>query len=185
MCALFLSSWLIPLLARAGEQFVVDPEHTYSSFEYQHWGLSAQRGRFDKNSGKIDIDLDNKTGKILLEIEADSVSTGSDLFDKVMRSSAFFNVDQFKKIVFNSTKFVFDNDQLSRIEGNLTIKDTTLPVVLEITQFNCRFMFLYMRKACGANGYTKILRSDYKMERYSPFVSDEVTLYFSVEGIKE
>ena len=46
-------------------------------------------------------------------------------------------------------------------------------------------MLLYLKKACGANGYTRILRSDYKVDRYTPFVSDEVTLYFSVEGIKD
>jgi polyisoprenoid-binding protein YceI len=169
----------------ANEHYVIDPEHTFSSFEYQHWGLSAQRGRFDKSTGFIDLDMDNKSGSINIEIDATSVNTGSSLFDSIMRSSSFFDTQQFQKITFNSTKLVFDEDRLSQIEGNLTIKDSTRPVVIEITQFSCRFMLLYLKKACGANGYTKILRSDYKVDRYTPFVSDEVTLYFSVEGIKE
>jgi len=181
-CFLMASSCIA---AHADEHYVIDPQHTFSSFEYQHWGLSAQRGRFDQNSGYIDLDLENKTGNILLEIDAGSVSTGSDLFDKIMRSETFFDVSHFQKIIFNSTKFIFDHDQLSQIEGNLTIKDSTHPVVLEVTQFSCRFMFLYFKKACGANGYTTILRSDYKMDRFAPFVSDEVRLYFSVEGIRD
>lgn len=169
----------------ADEHYVIDSLHTFSSFEYQHWGLSTQRGRFDQNSGYIDVDLENKTGNIFLEIDASSVSTGSDLFDKVMRSESFFDAEHFPKIIFNSTKFIFDHDQLSQAEGNLTIKDISHPVTLEITQFNCRFMFIYFKKACGANGFTTIFRSDYKMDRYAPFVSDEVRLYFSVEGIRE
>ncbi len=171
-------------LSYANEHYVIDPNHTFSSFEYQHWGLSAQRGRFDKSTGFIDIDTDNHSGRISIEIDTDSVSTGSDTFNSVLRSESFFDSQQFPKIVFSSTKLVFDDDRLSKVEGDLTIKDQTRAVVIDITQFNCRFMFLYLRRACGANGYTKILRSDFNVDRYTPFVSDEVTLFFSVEGIK-
>jgi len=170
---------------QASDHYQIDPLHTFSSFEYLHWGLSLQRGRFDKSTGSIDLDLDGKAGNISIEIDADSVSTGSELFNKVMRSDTFFDAGQFQKILFNSTKMIFEEDRLARIEGNLTIKDITRPVVIEVTHFNCRFMFLYLKSACGANGYTNILRSDFDMGRYTPFVSDEVTLYFSVEAIKD
>jgi len=183
--SLIVASFVLSPLLHADEHYLIDSEHTYSSFEYSHWGLSTQRGRFDRNSGYIDLDMDNKTGKILLEIDAGSVNTGSELFDKVMRSDSFFDAEHFQKITFSSTKFIFDQDQLRQVEGKLTIKDSTHPVTLEITQFNCRFMFLYFKKTCGANGYTTILRSDYDMGKYAPFVSDEVTLYFSVEGIRD
>ena len=171
--------------AHAGEHYLIDPNHTYSSFEYQHWGLSAQRGRFDRNTGSIDLDPDNNTGSVVIEIDADSVSTGSAVFDKIMRSESFFDTQQFQKITFNSTKVVFEAGQLIQIEGTLAIKDAARPVIIDITEFHCRFMPLYLKQACGANGYTKIKRSDYNMGKYAPFVSDEVTLYFSVEGIKE
>lgn len=175
----------VPLCAGATDHYTIDPLHTYSSFEYSHWGISTQRGRFDHNAGFIEFDPDSKTGKVLLEIEAGSISTGSDLFNSVMKSESFFDADHFQKIVFNSTRMIFDQDRLAQIEGTLTIKDITRPVTLEITQFSCRFILLYLRHACGANGYTKILRSDYRMDKYAPFVSDAVTLYFSVEGIRD
>ncbi len=182
---LLLFSSLVSTCAGATDHYVIDAQHTFSSFEYLHWGLSMQRGRFDKNSGTIDLDLDGKSGNVLLEIDATSVSTGSEVFNQAMRSSSFFDAEQFPKIVFTSSRLVFEKDQLSQIEGHLQIRDVTRPVVLEVTRFDCRFMLLYMKKACGANGYTKILRSDFNIGRYIPFVSDEVTLYFSVEAIKE
>ena len=182
-CALWVM--MVPGVACAGDHYVMDPSHTFSSFEYSHWGLSSQRGRFDRSSGFIDLDRDGQSGSITLDIDATSVSTGTEMFDRIMRSSAFFDVDHFPKILFSSTRFLFEQDQLAHVEGNLTIKDTTRPVTLDISQFNCRFMVLYLKHTCGANGSTKILRSDYKMSRYAPFVSDEVTLYFSVEAIKE
>jgi len=180
-----LLSGFISSAVFAENTYKIDPEHTFSSFEYQHWGLSTQRGRFDKNIGSITMDTDSKSGSINLEIEASSVNTGSEVFNRAMRSSNFFDTDNFPKISFSSDKLIFNEDKLSQVIGKLTIKNTTLPVTIEVTQFNCRFMILYLREACGANGYTKILRSDFKVGRYVPFVSDEVTLYFNVEAIKE
>jgi len=171
--------------AHADEHYVIDPLHTFSSFEYQHWGISTQRGRFDHNSGFIDLNPVNKTGTVQLEIDVGSISTGSELFNKIMVSDNFFDAEHFQKILFHSTRLVYSQEQLSQIEGNLTIKDVTRQVTLEITDFKCRFMILYLKQACGANGYTRILRSDFNIGKYVPFVSDEVTLSFSVEGIRE
>lgn len=180
LCLSFLNSPAI-----SGERFTIDPEHTFSSFEYRHWGLSLQRGRFDKNTGYIELDLAAKTGSINIEIDASSVSTGSEIFNNVMRSDSFFDTLQFPKISFNSTRLVFSEENLIQIEGNLSIKDMTRPVLIDVQQFSCRFLILYLRQTCGANGQTRILRSDYGLGRYVPFVSDEVTLYFSVEAIKD
>ncbi|GGC72621.1 hypothetical protein GCM10011396_19720 [Undibacterium terreum] len=171
--------------ASAADRYIIDPEHTYSTFEYKHWGLSYQRGRFDNNSGMIELDMGGKTGAINIAIDASSVSTGSETFNKILRSDNFFDATQFPQILFKSSNMRFDGDKLVQVDGDLTIRGITKPASFEITHFNCRFMFLYFKQACGANGYTKILRSDFGVGRYVPFVSDEVTLSFSVEGIKE
>lgn len=182
-CLIFLVWWALP--AAAGERYIIDSDHTFSSFEYSHWGLSLQRGRFDRNTGFVELDLPARSGSISLSIDSKSVSTGSEMFNGIMRSDNFFDAELYPKITFNSTKFVFEQEKLTRIEGLLTIKDISKAVTVDVTQFSCRFMLLYVKQACGANGNTKILRSDYKMGRYLPFVSDEITLYFSVEGIRE
>ncbi|MFZ6673725.1 YceI family protein [Undibacterium sp. Xuan67W] len=184
-CAIAISS-LVSASSYGTDRYVIDPEHTFSVFEYSHWGLSLQRGRFDKNSGVIELDLMNKTGSVQIDIDASSVSTGVALFDNNLRSTSFFDTAQFPKIAFKSTNLRFDdNARLTGIDGELTIKGVTRPAKFELTQFNCRFIVLYLKSACGANGSTKILRSDFNVGRYVPFVSDEVTLYFSVEAIKE
>lgn len=183
VCLICLSFLCSP--AAAGERFTIDPEHTFSSFEYRHWGLSLQRGRFDRNTGFIELDLPAKTGSIYIEIDAGSVSTGSETFNSIMRSDSFFDTLQFPKISFTSTRLIFSEENLIQIDGNLTIKDIIRPVSIEVTQFSCRFMIMYLRRACGANGQTKILRSDFNVGRYVPFVSDEVSLYFSVEAIQD
>ena len=169
----------------AADRFNIDPGHSFAMFEYDHWGLSFQRGRFDNTSGSIELDMETKTGSINIEIEAASISTGVGVFDKLLRSGDFFDAVNHPKTIFKSSRLVFDAERLTRIEGNLTIKGITRPATLEITHFNCRHMFIYGKYACGANGFAKILRSDFDMGRYAPFVSDTVTLFVIVEALKE
>jgi polyisoprenoid-binding protein YceI len=181
-----LASFLISSATTATERYKIDPEHTYSVFEYSHWGLSLQRGRFDRNSGSIEIDFDRRVGSVLIEIDANSVSTGSAVFDTALKSSRFFDTVSYPKISFSSETLVFDSEgKLIAMEGELKIKNLSKTVRFELSQFNCRFMPLYLKTTCGGNGSTKILRSDFDLGRFTPFVSDEVTLYFSVEAIKE
>lgn len=184
LCAIGLMLLLGP--AFAADRYLIDSTHTYSIFEYTHWGLSLQQGRFDKNTGFIELDSEKRTGNVQLTIDAGSVSTGSALFDATLRSSSFFHVESYPSIQFVSSNLIFDeNNNVVALEGDLSIKNITKKVKFTLTHFRCRFMPLYLKSACGANGNTKILRSDFDMGRYTPFISDEVTLYFAVEAIKD
>lgn len=173
-------------LANAADRYVIDSTHTYSMFEYMHWGLSLQQGRFDKNSGSIELDEEKRVGKVDLLIDANSVNTGNSLFDMALRSASFFETDVHPSIHFKSENLVFDDaNKVTAIEGDLTIKGIRKKVRFELTHFHCRFMPLYLKTACGANGYAKILRSEFGLGRYAPFVSDEVALRFAIEAFKE
>lgn len=184
LCAVALMSMFGP--AFAADRYLIDSTHTYSIFEYTHWGLSLQQGRFDKNTGFIELDSEKRTGSVQLTIDVGSVSTGNALFDTTLRSSSFFHVEAYPSIQFVSSNLIFDeNNNVVALEGDLSIKNITKKVKFTLTHFRCRFMPLYLKSACGANGNTKILRSDFDMGRYTPFVSDEVTLYFAVEAIKD
>jgi polyisoprenoid-binding protein YceI len=172
-------------VCHAADRYLIDPEHTFSYFEYNHWSLSMQRSRFDSTRGSIEIDQASHSGSIDIEIDAASISTGNDSFNQIMRSGNFFDAANYPKISFKSSSLHFEEQQLTQVDGDLTIKGITHPVTLEIHNFNCRFMLVYGKQVCGANGSAKILRSDYKLGRYVPFVSDAVTLHIDVEAIKE
>lgn len=171
--------------AQAPEHYRIDSPHTFSTFEYEHWGLSLQRGRFDDNAGTIVLDPVTKTGTIDIEIATASVNTGTALFDQILRSAEFFDAGHFPKVTFKSTQLRFDGERLKQVDGVLTIKGISRSVTLEMTRFECRFMVLYGKRACGANGFTHLSRSDFELGKYVPFVSDAVTLYVSVEAIRE
>ena len=171
--------------ATATALYRIDPQHTFSTFEYEHWGLSLQHGRFDSNTGTIAFDTATGDGAIDIEIAAASVSTGSSVFDTILRSADFFNAAAYPKITFKSTRLIFAGERLMQVDGILTIKAISRSITLDMTHFNCRFMPAYGKRACGANGSARLSRSDFELGKYVPFVSDIVTLRVSVEAIKE
>lgn len=169
----------------APETYVIEPTHTLPRFEYSHFGYSTQTSRFDKTSGKIVIDRAAKTGSVEVTIDATSVNTGVDIFNKHLQAPDFFDAEAYPTITFKSNKLTFDKDVLVAVAGDLTIKGVTKPVTLTVTSFKCMPHPMRKKDACGANATTKIKRSDFNMGKHTPYVGDEVTLTLPVEAIKE
>ncbi len=171
-------------LAFAADVYDIDPRHTFSAFEYDHWGLSRQQGRFDSTQGYIQFNPETGTGEIVIEIDAASVNTGTESFNQLLRSADFFDVENHPKIVFKSSALHFDGEGLSEVEGMLTVKGIEQPLTLKINHYRCRFMPIYGTQACGANASAVIQRSDFDLGRYTPFVGDRIDLQIRVEAIR-
>jgi polyisoprenoid-binding protein YceI len=164
---------------------VLDNTHSFSRFAYSHFGYSTQESRFDSTTGKITIDRAAKTGSADITIDAKSVNTGSALFNSHLQGEDFFDTAKYPTITFKSTKFNFSGDTLASVDGNLTIKGITKPVSLKVTSFKCMPHPMAKKDACGANATTTIKRTEFNAGKYAPHVSDDVTLTFAVEAIKE
>jgi polyisoprenoid-binding protein YceI len=169
----------------APETYNIDTTHSFSRFEYSHFGYSTQVNKFNSTVGKIQIDRAAKTGSVEVSIDPKSVNTGYDTFNEHLQGADFFDSAKYPAITYKSSKFVFNGDKLVGVEGNLTIKGVTKPVNLEVTSFQCMPHPMLKRDACGANAVAKIKRSDFGAGKYAPYVGDDVTLGFSVEAIKE
>ena len=82
----------------ANETYVIDNTHSFSRFEYSHFGYSNQLSRFDSTSGKIQIDRAAKTGSVDVTIDAKSVSTGSQVFNGHIQGEDFLDTAKFPTI---------------------------------------------------------------------------------------
>jgi polyisoprenoid-binding protein YceI len=191
LVALALASLPFAALA-APENFTVDPTHTYPNFTVEHWGLSMMYGRFDKTTGKFSFDRAAKTGSVELTIETASVSTGDNdkgarprSRDDHLRQADFFNVAEFPRMTFRSTKVNFTGDLPSSVEGNLTLVGSTRPVTLTFERFKCGQNPFNKKDRCGGNAVGKIKRSDFGMKTGIPNVGDELSLNISFEGDKD
>ncbi len=169
----------------APETYVIDQNHTKPRFEYNHLGYSTQLSRFDTVTGTITLDRAAHTGSVEVTIDAQSVNTGSPLFNGHIQGEDFFDTGKYPTITFKSSKMGFDGDKPTSVEGNLTIKGITKPVVLVITSSQCMPHPMAKKDACGANAIAVVKRSDFNMAKYVPYVSDEVTLTIPVEAIKQ
>jgi len=185
LIAFALAAGVALAASAAPETYKIDPTHSFSRFEYSHFGFSNQVNKFNSTTGLIHIDREGKSGSVEVTIDPKSVNTGYDTFNSHLQGSDFFDSAKYPAITYKSSKFNFVGDKLVSVDGSLTAKNVTKPVKLEVTSFHCMPHPMLKKDACGANAVAKIKRSDFGAGKYAPNVSDEVTLGFSIEAIKE
>ncbi len=178
--------------AAAPENFTLDSYHTYPNFTVEHWGLSVMTGRFDKTTGKFTIDRAARTGTVEMTIETASVTTGDNdkgsrprARDEHLRQADFFNVAEFPRMTFKSTKVNFGGDLPSSVEGNLTLLGVSRPLTLTFERFKCGQNPFNKKDRCGGNAVGKVKRSDFGMKTAIPAVGDELALNISFEADKD
>ena len=92
------------------------------------------KGVFEKWNARITFSSrDVRSAAIDIEIEADSVNTGSRMKDNKLKSKDFFNVKESPLITFKSTKIVQTGPYTFDIEGNFTIRGVTRTEKLTLT----------------------------------------------------
>lgn len=167
LCTL-ASAMLLPLttlVVHAGPAtYVVDPMHTYPSFEADHMGgLSTWRGKFDRTSGKVTLDKAAGTGSVDITVDAASVDFGLDAMNEKARSNELFDVAKYPTATYRGTLTGFTNGAPTKVEGQLTLHGVTCPVELTIKSFKCMPHPLYKREMCGADAYATFKRDEFGM----------------------
>ena len=183
--AMVCCTYMATSVSAAPQNYRIDSNHTFASFEFNHLGYSFQRSRFDKVRGNITLDQVKQVGSATIDIDVASINTGSVVFNGHLRGEDFFNAEKFPVIEFKSTSFNFLKDRLSTVNGNLTIKGVTHPVTLEVTHFKCMMHPMLNKPACGANAVATIQRSAFNMGKYVPNIADDINLSIAIEAIQE
>lgn len=182
---LLLLGIFLSLPAIAIDSYVIDPRHTFPSFEIDHLGFSSQRGRFDRTRGKIELDLESGVGSIQVTIDVASISTGLAELEEHLRSKDFMDAVNYPLITFSSKQLRFKKDRLVGIDGNLTMRGITKPVHLDVDHFYCGMNLISMKNVCGANATAEINRSDFGINKYLPMLADTVKVIIQIEANKE
>jgi len=181
LTALALTAALSASALAAPVTYVPDPNHTFVRFSYNHLGFTTQQSRFDKTTGTVTLDPAAKSASIDLVIDAKSVDTGSELFNGHIQGADFLDTADFPTATFKSTSIHFDGDAPVSIDGVLTLKGVSKPVTLTVTSFK-HAPNMQKKDQIGANATTTLKRSDFKMDKYVPLVSDEVTVTVAIEA---
>jgi polyisoprenoid-binding protein YceI len=182
----FLVGLLMGNVATAAPQaFVIDPAHTYATFEVGHLGISTQRGRLGQAAGTAMLDGVQGVGDVAITLDARSLSTGSEPMEKLLRGSSWFAVEQHPTIAFNASSISFVAQKPTRIEGVLTLRGVSRPISLTVTHYACTRLPFGLRLTCGMDAQAMIKRSDFGMDSLLAFVGDEVKLLIQAEAVRQ
>jgi len=164
--------------------YVIDPRHTYPSFQADHFGgVSYWRGKFNETSGTIVLDREARTGSVEVTIKTASVNTGLADMDKHLRSAEFFDVEKFPVATYKGKFGGFKADAPTEVQGELTIRDVTRPVTLTLSSFKCIVNPMSKKPFCGADAQATFNREDFGMTYGKSLGFDmKVTIAIQVEA---
>ena len=119
--------------AAAPKAYNIDPTHSKALFRVRHSGVSWFYGRFNEVTGTVNVDdADPTKSTVELAIAVSSVDTGTEKLDNHLKTSDFFSADEFPKITFKSKKVAKKSGEIFTVTGDLTIRDKTKEVTLEV-----------------------------------------------------
>lgn len=169
----------------APQDFVIDPAHTYVTFEVSHLGISTQRGRLGNAAGTATLDAVKGVGQLAITLDARALSTGSELMEKLLRGSSWFAAEQYPVISFSTSQITFAAGQPQRMDGMLTLRGVTRPITLNVTHYACTRLPFGVRLTCGLDAQAVLKRSEFGMDSLLAFVGDEIKLLIQAEAVRQ
>lgn len=150
--------------------------------------ITTVTGNFNVFEGEAQASDDFKSVEnIEFKADAGSISTNNEQRDTHLKSEDFFNIEKHPYLKFSAKNF---DASSGKIEGELTIRETTKPVSLE-ADFGGVVVDGYGQTKSGLTLTGKISRKEFGLtwnnvtEAGSVVVSDEVKLNAEVQFIKQ
>lgn len=166
----------------------VDSEHTYPSFEADHFGgVSVWRGKFNQSSGVIVFDREAMTGTVDIKIDTSSIDFGLDKLASHVKSNeaGMLDVAKFPTATYKGKLVKFKDGAPTEVQGDLTLHGVTKPVTLTIRSFKCMAHPMKKIEFCGADAVGAFSREDFGVSWGKSFgFKMDVKLAIQVEGLK-
>jgi polyisoprenoid-binding protein YceI len=138
----------------------IDGAHTSVEFVGRHLMITKVRGRFGDVRGHITIAEEPEDSHVEVEIGAASLSSGNDDRDGHLKSADFFDVERYPTISFRSTAIRARRDNTWEVDGNLTVRDVTQPVTLQV-DFDGADLSPFGDERIGFSAATDVNREDF------------------------
>jgi polyisoprenoid-binding protein YceI len=169
----------------------IDPAHSSIHFTARHMMISKVHGRFENFTGNINFDENNPAQTTAdITIEAASLNTKENDRDNHLRSGDFFNVETYPTLAFKSTRVELIDDETAKLHGNLTIKDVTKEVVLDV-EYLGQAQSPWGTTNAGFAATTTINRKDWglnwnvALETGGFLVGDKIQINIELELVKQ
>ncbi|WP_343502411.1 YceI family protein [Alloyangia pacifica] len=177
---------LAPIAAFAApETYVFDASHTQIVFSYNHLGFSTSYGMFGGFEGEIQYDAeDPAASSVTTSWDVTTMLTGWEGRYEHFMSDDFFGASDDKTVSFTSKSIEVTGDDTGLITGDLTLNGVTKEVVLDAVLTQAGEHPMEGKPWLGFHATTTLIRSDYNLGMFAPYVSDEVEVEISIEAMK-
>ncbi len=119
--------------APAPNTWTIDGAHSAANFAVKHMMVSTVRGVLGPVTGTVVWDGKNTSSlSANVSIDVQKLSTANESRDKHLRTGDFFAADQFPAMTFKSTRVIPGANGAFKLVGNLTIRDVTKEVTLDV-----------------------------------------------------
>jgi polyisoprenoid-binding protein YceI len=111
----------------------IDPAHTEIIFKAKHLVISSVSGKFNEFYGDVETEGDNfENAQAEFIAKVASITTGNNDRDNHLKSDDFFNAEKYPELKFKSTSIKKVGDEEYKMKGDLTIRDITKPIELDV-----------------------------------------------------
>ena len=169
-------------LSIAPGTYGIDTVHSQLGFGVKHLGISVVHGTFDRFSGALFVGDTLADTVVTIEAEMASINSGNAMRDEHLHGSEFFDVTNHPQMTFRTTSITESTTGYTMI-GDLTIRSTTHPVVLNTTYNGSAVFPMDKSTHHGFTATGTISRSTYGVSYGVPLVSDDVTLTLDVQFV--
>ncbi len=145
----------------ASIHWIIDNANSQIGFKVRHFMISNVSGSFDDIALKVVTQGNSfENASIEFQINVGSLRTGNAMRDNHLCGSDFLDVKNFPTITFKSTRFTAISPQLFELIGELTIKNITREVRMEVN-FGGKIIDAFGKERAGFSLETTIQRADF------------------------
>jgi len=163
-------------------KWAIDKSHSTLNFKAKHLMITTVTGTFGNYDAQIETNgNDFSSAQIQFSAEIASVNTGNEQRDGHLKSDDFFNAEAYPTLSFKSSDATRKNDKSFILHGDLTIRNVTLPVDLDV-DVNGIVKDPWGNTKAGVSFRTKINRKDFGLnfhvlnEAGNLLVSDDIRI---------
>src|SRR5690242_14089907 len=170
--------------------FSIDPAHTRVGFVARHLMVSKVRGSFSDVSGEITIAGNPLESSVEVHMPAASIETGVVDRDNHLRSGDFLEAEKYPEVVFRSTGLTQPNGEDFKLTGELTIRDVTREVTLDV-EFQGVAVSPWGQEVIGFSATAEIDREEFgitwnqALETGGVLVGKKVKLEIEAEAVRK
>lgn len=187
LLALVLATAAAPVHADGPEAYALDPVHTRVLFAVSHAGFSQALGTVSGSTGALLFDPDDwRSARLEVNVPLARLDLGDADWNEAVRAGNLLDTGNHPQARFVSTSVEPRDERHATVCGDLTLRDVTRPLCLEVT-FNQlrRHPMPPFRRTAGFSATATVRRSDYGIDAWRSMIGDEVELRIEAEAVRD